>query len=214
MVCLLKWQAINKNQGSSPLNRTYETIKNLARKAKYKFDVGNPQFLKYQMGNFTYGKPTVLRWGKESSLTIGSFCSIATGVVIVLDGIHTVDWVTTYPFTAILKEFGHLSRPAGTKGSVVIGNDVWIGMDALILSGVTVGDGAVIGAQCVITKDVEPYSIVAGNPANIIRKRFDEKTIDELLKIKWWNWPMSRIKENMPLMLSNNIQEFINKNKP
>ena len=193
---------------------TYEIIKNIARKAKYKLDVGNPQYFKYQMGRSTYGKPTVLRWGKEAALTIGSFCSIGSGVVIMLDGNHRVDCVTTYPFDALLKGASYLSTPSIKKNRVEIGNDVWVGMNALILPGISIGDGAVIGAESVVTKDVEPYSIVAGNPAKLIRKRFDEETISALLQIKWWNWPMDRIKENMAFLLSNNIQEFINKNQP
>ena len=195
------------------MNYSYEIIKNIARKAKYKFDVGNPQYFKYQVGRSTYGKPTVLRWGKEATLTIGSFCSIGTGVVIMLDGNHRMDWVTTYPFDALLKEFNYLSTPASKKNKVAIGNDVWVGMNALILPGVTIGDGAVIGAESVVAKDVEPYSIVAGNPARPLRKRFDEETISALLQIKWWNWPIERIRENMPLLLSNNIQDFMNKNR-
>lgn len=193
------------------MNLTYETIKNLARKAKYKLNIGNPQLFNYQVGRFTYGKPTVLRWGKEATLTIGSFCSIGTGVVIMLDGNHRMDWLTTYPFNVIMNEFASIPNTGG-KSSVRIGNDVWIGMDALILPGTNVGDGAVIGAESVVTKNVEPYTVVAGNPARVIRKRFDDQTISALLKIKWWNWEIQQIKQNMPLLLSNNFNEFIERN--
>jgi carbonic anhydrase/acetyltransferase-like protein (isoleucine patch superfamily) len=85
-------------------------------------------------------------------------------------------------------------------------------MNSLILSGVHIGDGAIIGAYSVVTKDVKPYTVVAGNPAKVVRKRFDQETIDELLRIKWWNWDMQKIKDNMPLLLSNRIKEFIKAN--
>lgn len=175
--------------------------------------MGNPQYFKYQVGRFTYGKPTVLRWQNKANLTIGSFCSIGTGVVIMLDGNHRMDWVTTYPFNVIFKEFRDFSGAPLVNGDIIIGNDVWIGMNALILPGVSIGDGAVIGAESVVTKSVEPYRIVAGNPARVVGKRFDEETIDRLLKIKWWNWPIGRIKQKMPLLLSGNVEKFIEENQ-
>ena len=165
------------------------------------------------MGRFSYGKPTVLRWGEEATLAIGNFCSISSGVTILLDGVRRPDWITSFPFHSFQKEFKSVPGHPATKSKVIIGNDVWIGINALILSGITIGDGAIIGAQSVVTKDVEPYTIVAGNPAKVIRTRFDNETINELLKIKWWNWSIERIKENMPLLLSNNINEFIKKNR-
>jgi acetyltransferase-like isoleucine patch superfamily enzyme len=176
-----------------------------------------PRYSSYSVGKFSYGvnSPLVLgnmAGGKTGSLKIGKFCSIASGVTIILDGEHRPDWVTTYPFSIIFKKFSDLPWASTTKGDVIIGNDVWIGIDALILSGVTVGDGAIIGAGSVVARDVEPYAIVAGNPARLIRKRFDLETINKLLEIKWWDWDTERITENMPLLLSNKINEFIEKN--
>lgn len=164
-----------------------------------------------EVGDFTYGKPKILHWGEKAELKIGKFCSIADEVVIFLGGNHRIDWITTYPFPAIVNDWPEAKDIEGhptTKGNVIIGNDVWIGYGATILSGVTVGDGAVIGARAVVTKDVDPYSIVTGNPARLIRKRFDEKVIDKLLAIKWWNWPIEKIKKNIKLLCSGDIDNL------
>lgn len=149
----------------------------------------------------------------EKSVEIGNFCSIANNVQIVLNADHRVDWISTYPFTAFVEEGWPAARGISghptTKGKVVIGNDVWIGLNALILSGVSIGDGAVIGANAVVTKDVPPYAIVAGNPARIVKYRFDEERIQKLLEIAWWNWPDENIQEAVPLLVSNQIDLFI-----
>jgi hypothetical protein len=131
-----------------------------------------------------------------------------------LGGEHRPDWVTTYPFSSFFEDFQKYKGASTTKGDLVIGNDEWIGMNVMILSGVTVGDGAVIGAGSIVARDVESYSIVAGNLAKLIRKRFNQDIIDKLLKIKWWKWDKSRIEANMPLLLSNKIEGFIAKNNP
>ena len=165
----------------------------------------------YEIGAYSYGKPTVHSWGEGTTLRVGAFCSFAPGVQIFLGGGHRTDWVTTYPFSANF-EFakGFVGHPV-SKGDVIIGNDVWIGAEALILSGVNVGNGAVIAARAVVSKDVPPYSIVAGNPAKLIKYRFDKETITSLQQIAWWNWPIEKLKVAMPLLLSNNIQLFIRK---
>jgi acetyltransferase-like isoleucine patch superfamily enzyme len=172
----------------------------------------NPEYSKYSIGRFSYGAPKVLRWGGDSKLEIGGFCSIADNVSILLGGEHQPDWITTYPFSRLFAEFQRFSGHSTTKGDVIVGNDVWIGTNVIILSGVKIGDGAVIGAGSVVTKDVEPYAIVGGNPARVIRMRFNQETIDSLLRIKWWNWDIQHIRKDMPLLLSNRVQEFIDKN--
>jgi acetyltransferase-like isoleucine patch superfamily enzyme len=164
------------------------------------------------VGQYTYGYVKVNYWQEDYRLSIGNFCSIAEGVEIFLGGNHRVDWLSTYPFpsqTSYFPEARNIKGHPATKGNVVIGNDVWIGKGSMIMSGVTIGDGAVIGARSVITSDIEPYSIVAGNPARLIRKRFDTEIIQNLLKIKWWDWPIGKIKKNVHLLCSNDIAQLL-----
>jgi len=113
-----------------------------------------------------------------------------------------------------LHEYKYLEGHPVTKGDIIIGNDVWIGMNATILSGVTIGDGAVIGANSLVTKDVELYMIVGGNPAIPIRKRFDQQTIDRLLRIKWWDWDIEKIKRDVSDLLFDQAEQFLDKNEP
>lgn len=162
------------------------------------------------MGRGSYGDPQVYSWGEGAKLKIGNFCSIANGVEIILGGEHRPDWVTTYPFNVLWPQIaGDILGHPKTKGDVIIGHDVWIAYNALILSGVTIGSGAVIAAKTVVTKDVPSYAIVAGNPAKIIKYRFDQKTIDKLLLMAWWNWPNEKIIAAMPYLLSDDIERFI-----
>lgn len=161
----------------------------------------------YDIGNFTYGEPTIWNFS-DVKLSIGKFCSIAPGVTIILGGEHRIDWCSTYPFTEMMPEFSHIKGHPHSKGNVVIGNDVWIGMDSKIMSGVHIGNGSVISAGAVVTKDVEPYSIVSGIPAKIIRKRFDEKTILKLEEIQWWNWSNEQIYDAIPVLQSNRIEQL------
>lgn len=172
---------------------------------------------KYQsgIGEHSYGHIKILDWDDGTKLKIGRFCSFAKDVTVILGGEHRADWITMYPFSgkifnSIWQEAKDVKGHPRSKGDIIIGNDVWVGYGATILSGVTIGDGAVIGARALITKDVEPYSIVAGNPAKFIRKRFSDKVIKELLRIKWWNWPEEKIKKNIKNLLSENIWDFIN----
>ena len=169
----------------------------------------NAQFPQYNIGRWTYGKPKILSWGEGAILKIGSFCSISGEVKILLGGEHRIDWVTTYPFNQLWQSAGTFTGHPATKGDVVIGSDVWIGAGALILSGVTIGNGAVVGARAVVSKDIPDYGIVAGNPARLIKKRFDEDIIQRLLKIAWWNWEDTKIEKHLPLLLNNDIVKFI-----
>ena len=169
----------------------------------------NKQYAAYHIGDWTYGRPNI-PWGEEgATVRIGRFCSFASGVMILVGGEHRLDWVSTYPFNILFERAKSLPLPARTKGNVVIGHDVWFGTDALILSGVTIGNGAVIGARSVVTKDVAPYSIVAGVPARHLRSRFDAATIEALQKIAWWDWPLPKIEEALPLLMSSDLKAFI-----
>jgi acetyltransferase-like isoleucine patch superfamily enzyme len=168
-----------------------------------------------EIGDYTYGRPNVQSFeGEGTRLKIGKFCSIAGEVTILLGGNHHAEWVTTYPFFAYADEWPEAkdigSHPrTKSRGDVIVGNDVWIGYGATIMSGVTIGDGAIIGARALVTRDVEPYSIVAGNPARLVRKRFDEKTIQKLMEIRWWDWPIDKIKANMEVILSADIPKML-----
>lgn len=166
------------------------------------------------VGKHTYGTNciTCKEWGEGSKLHIGAFCSIAD-CTIFLGGNHRVERITTFPFGHAAKDAfrGHDGRGhPGTRGDVVIGNDVWIAHGATIMSGVKIGDGAVVAANAHVVKDVEPYSIVGGNPARHIRYRFEQDVRDKLLKIKWWEWEDEKINANLHLLCDENkIQEFL-----
>jgi len=164
------------------------------------------------VGRFTYGEPRLMLWDEGERIEIGSFCSIADNVTIFAGGEHNSAWVTTYPLRIALGDelAGKDGHPA-SKGPTIIGHDVWIGFGATILSGVTIGDGAIIGACSVVVKDVPPYQIVAGNPAGIIRQRFKDEHIKKLCDIQWWNWPLSRIKKYAHLLCGPDVNSFIQK---
>ena len=163
-----------------------------------------------EVGRWTYGMPTVRSWGEGTNLTIGKFCAIADDVTVFLGGNHRTDWISTYPFSVLWPEVaGHIKGHPATRGDVVIGNDVWIGTGVFILSGVKIGDGAVLGAKSVVAKDVPPYAIVCGNPAKIIKYRFDKESIQKLLAIAWWNWPDEEIRTIVPMLLSKDIGTFL-----
>ncbi len=142
-------------------------------------------------------------------LIIGSFCSIGTGASFVMAGNqgHRYDWASSFPFFFMSEEpaFAAAVNAYEPAGDTVIGCDVWIGAEAMILPGICVGHGAVIAARAIVTKDVEPYTIVGGNPARPIRKRFDDDQIAMLLEMAWWDWPIERIRDAMRFLCSADI---------
>lgn len=163
----------------------------------------------YSIGKGSYGDLSVVDFGEGTILTVGKYCSFARGSQVMLGGNHRADWVTTYPFSALDERFRSFRGHPQSKGDVVIGNDVWVAREAMILSGVTIGDGAVIGARAVVSRDVPPYTIVAGNPAVEIRSRFPAETVERLLALRWWDWPDERIAKAMPHLLSDRIEAFL-----
>lgn len=164
-----------------------------------------------RIGRGTYGPINIERYeGSDAKVEIGRYCSISKGVRFVTGGIHPPDWVSTYPFRIKFgKPEAYRDGLPCSKGPITIGSDVWIGTDALILSGVNVGDGAIIAARSVVTRDIPPYAIVAGVPARVIRSRFDETTIGALLQIAWWNWPEAEIERVIPLLSSPDVDMLL-----
>ena len=142
-------------------------------------------------------------------LRIGRFCAIARGVRFVMNGAnHRLDGISTYPFQIFGGGWERVMPKPGElpfKGDTVIGNDVWIGYDALIMPGVCIGDGAIIAARSVVTHDVPPYTLVGGNPARPIRRRFGDADIDTLLRIAWWDWPVERITRLLPSIVAGDV---------
>ena len=143
-------------------------------------------------------------------LVIGSFCSIGSGAAFIMAGNqgHRNDWISTFPFywMSEVEAFSGAANGFEPAGDTVIGNDVWIGSEAILMPGVTIGDGAVIGTRALVTRDVAPYAIVGGNPARVIRKRFEEPRIDLLLQMRWWDWPEAHLRAAMPLLTSGDIE--------
>ncbi len=159
----------------------------------------------FEKNNVLYHYPI-----NQDKLIIGKFCSIACGAKFLFNSAnHTLSSLSTYPFPIFFEEWDleikDITKAWDNKGDIVIGNDVWIGYEAVILAGVTIGDGAVIGTRAVVTKDVPPYTIVGGIPAKPIKKRFPQETIDALLKIKWWDWDKKHIAQQISHLQSGNI---------
>lgn len=146
-------------------------------------------------------------------LVIGKYCSIACGAKFIFTSAnHTLRSLSTYPFPIFFEEWEldvkRITEAWDNKGDIVVGNDVWIGYEAVILSGVTVGDGAIIGTRAVVTRDVPPYTIVGGIPAKPIRRRFSDETVAELLKLKWWDWPAEKVKEHLDAIQSGDLERL------
>lgn len=151
----------------------------------------------FEKNNVLYQYPI-----NHDRLVIGKFCSIACGARFLFNSAnHTMRSLSTYPFPLFFEEWGLDSKDVtaawDNKGDIVVGNDVWIGYEAVVLAGVTIGDGAVIGTRAVVTKDVPPYTIVGGVPAQPIKKRFPDKAVADLLEIRWWDWPREKIARNL-----------------
>ncbi|WP_411681097.1 CatB-related O-acetyltransferase [Clostridium thailandense] len=162
----------------------------------------------FEKNNVLYQYPI-----NNDKLVIGRFCSIACRAKFLMtSGNHTLRSLSTYTFSIFGEEWNEALKPTDAwdnKGDIVIGNDVWIGYESIIMSGVKIGDGAIIGTRAVVTKDVPPYAIVGGVPAKVIKKRFSDNIISKLLAIKWWNWPEEKIKmniENIQLRNINNLK--------
>ena len=188
-LCFLKNIIKNPNivVGDYTYYDDFEDTANFEKNVKYLFDFNNDQ------------------------LIIGKFCMIASDVKFIMNGAnHLTDTISSYPFSI----FGNGWQEAmkgkefPNKGNVVVGNDVWIGYNATIMAGVTIGDGAIIAANAKVVKNVEPYTIVGGNPAKIIRKRFSETHIKLLLEIQWWNWDIEKITENVQLLTSTKVEDL------
>ena len=185
-LCFLKNVVMNPNiiVGDYTYYDDFENVENFEKNVKYLFDFNGDK------------------------LIIGKFCMIASDVTFIMNGAnHLTDAISSYPFSIFGGDWSDAmeGKKFPSKGDTIIGNDVWIGYDATIMPGVKVGDGAIIASKSVVTKDVSPYSIVGGNPAKEIRKRFTDEKIASLLKLSWWNWPIEKITANIKNLTGNNI---------
>jgi acetyltransferase-like isoleucine patch superfamily enzyme len=165
----------------------------------------------FEIGAHSYGRPKVRFPESGRKLAIGRYCSIADRVEILLGGDHRLDWVSTFPFAAFAAVWPAVDDGGyhASRGDVTIGHDVWIGSGAMILSGVTIGHGAAVAARAVVTKDVPPYAIVGGNPARVIRSRFDAATVAALLDAAWWDLPDAEVAGLIPLLQSGRVHDLI-----
>ena len=162
----------------------------------------------FEKNNVLYHYPI-----NKDRLIIGKFCSIACGAKFLFTSAnHTLKSLSTYPFPLFFEEWkldkNRVKSAWDNKGDIVIGNDVWIGYEAVILSGVHIGDGAIIGTRAVVTKDIPPYTVVGGIPAKEIKKRFDEEIITELQQIQWWNWSFDKIQQFLPYIMNGEVDKL------
>lgn len=162
----------------------------------------------FQKNNVLYHYPV-----NGDRLTIGKFCSIACGAKFLMTSAnHAMGSLSTYVFPIFPGEWDHgmaVTEAWDNRGDITVGNDVWIGYEAVILSGVTIGDGAIVGARSVVTKDVPPYTIVGGVPARPIRRRFGQETADALLALKWWDWPLEKLSENLRAIQGGDLEALL-----
>lgn len=164
--------------------------------------------LLFEQNNVLYHYPI-----NHERLIIGNFCSIACGTKFLFNSAnHTLKSLSTYTFPLFYEDWNleksNITTAWDNKGDIIIGNDVWIGYEAIIMAGVHVGNGAIIAAHAIVTKDVQPYTIVGGVPTRLIRKRFNEEIIQELEKLKWWNWPIEKIRRCLPYITSGNLNKL------
>ena len=162
----------------------------------------------FEKNNVLYHYPI-----NRDRLIIGKFCSIACGAKFLFNSAnHTLSSLSTYPFPLFFEEWGlekrNVAESWDNKGDIVLGNDVWIGYEAVIMAGVTIGDGAIIGARAVVTKDVPPYTVAGGIPAKPIKTRYPEETIAALSELKWWDWPENRIAQNLHAIQAGQLNEL------
>ena len=201
-----------------PNPNIFYPIEGVTRTIYLKNIITNPQII---VGDYTYydDPEDVYNFEKNvlylfdfmgDKLIIGKFCQIATAVRFIMNGAnHAMNGFSTYPFKVFGGDFWpKITLDVVIKGDTVIGNDVWIGNSVTIMPGIKIGDGAIIGTNSLVTKDVEPYTIVGGNPAKEIRKRFDEETIRLLLVLKWWDWDVQKITDNLAVITNGNIDEL------
>ena len=192
-------------------------IPNVTRTCFLKNIITNPRII---VGDYTYydDPSDVHNFEKNvlysfdfmgDQLIIGKFCQIATGVRFIMNGAnHALDGISSYPFKVMGKAWGNAPINVVNKGNTVIGNDVWIGNSVTIMQGIKIGHGAIIGTNALVTKDVPPYSIVGGNPAKLIRMRFDDSKIDFLLNLAWWDWPIEKITHHLPALISGDFESL------
>lgn len=193
---LKRWQQQAKGL---PVLQSYERQQEKFRK----------KYPHYELGAGTYGMPIVHDANEGTTLRIGAYSSIASGVQIFLGNHHRTDWVSSYPFPAFFEEARHIPDFGLSRGDVIIGSDVWLCANCTILSGVTIGHGAVVGTGAVVTRDVEPYAIVAGNPARTVRFRFDKETRLALLEVAWWEWSTAEVRKIVKLLCSEQVDKLM-----
>jgi acetyltransferase-like isoleucine patch superfamily enzyme len=198
------------------LDRAPAVLREYAREWAAPYNVRGAAKDVVTIGPHSHAMPRIVRFtGDAGSVSIGDYCSINATVQVFVGGLHRPEWVSTYSFRARLGLPGAFEDGALTsRGPVAIGNDIWLGWEALILSGVTIGDGAVVAARAVVTKDVPPYAIVAGNPARFVRWRFDEDTRARLLRIAWWDWPHEKVLSHVYELCSDDIGGFVSRHDP
>ena len=207
-----------------PNPNTLYPIAGVSRTAYLKNILKNPQII---VGDYTYydDPEDVYNFEKNvlylfefmgDKLIIGKFCQLATGVRFIMNGAnHAMEGISTYPFKVFGGEWASTDpMQVVSKGDTVIGNDVWIGNNATIMQGIKIGDGAIIATNSLVAKDVEPYTIVGGNPAKEIRKRFDAETIEFLLKLKWWDWDVKKITDHLEFITNGNLSALKRIYKP